>query len=394
MKSKETKKYFISFEYLKNILSSFFWFVAFIFLEKLELASLISLVAISNFIHGIVGTFFGEKYYQEIFHKKDDETNYFVSNSYCLTISLPIVLVTSLILWFVGYFGIVEIFAFTISTLLAATYNLNRGYCLGHGKFKNLSLSASAECIVLLCSILICIYYPSFCFIFIFRISLANFILILTKNNKKFILLSQYFNLSDIPLCFNLMIKSALHNLDVILVQINFGPDQQITLKFFNLMSNYFQTILGIYWSSQIYKFINRAKKVVNYVEMIHSLKIYFLIVILLIGFLVILFPYWGIIHEVSVTKSFVNNWQVCGLVYVCLVIPSLLLSKWPRVILLLSNKINYSTYINMIYFVSFCSFSYLANTFFYFLLFHGLTLLSFSIFYNINVINQFNKRH
>jgi hypothetical protein len=134
----KVKKYFAISEFFKNIVSSGYWVLCGLQLNHITLATLISVVAIVNFLHGFLGAFYGERYYQSILTNGFDLSMIRKNKIACLkSYSLALLVGVTFYSTYENIDNFVMIFVI-LSSLMGATYNINRGIALIRGEYNAL----------------------------------------------------------------------------------------------------------------------------------------------------------------------------------------------------------------------------------------------------------------
>tara|TARA_B100000674_G_C37644074_1_gene824763 strand:- start:33 stop:800 length:768 start_codon:yes stop_codon:yes gene_type:complete len=201
----------------------------------------------------------------------------------------------------------------------------------------------------------------------------------------------------ELKLALNLLLKSGVNNLDIIVLAYAVGKDFVPIYKLLQSMKALLMSFSGTYWKSKIASSINESKLNVknlkNVIKNIFFITIFFACVgsILIIVGIDIINLYPDTFKEIKV-EFWLYKTEI--LLYLSLVAVPYAISQWTRVVLLLADNIIFSSYCYFLISISILIASLTATSFISFIITIGVGTFVIVFSYNIFIFSYVRKKY
>lgn len=401
-----TQVTFIFTQYLKTGVNIISMLTLLLVMSSTQIAPVLMALSVLNFYIQSVECFLGESYVMNL------ERYRWLDRYKLFTISIVIAFVSILILWVLFELEIIEFlnkyfFHVILGLLFSSGILLKRTHFVLKGRLLPIIIANVAEVFLLVSVSVLAITeaaLPLIVMLLFMRYPLVNIVFTMAIISQDFVKLrrirmGQYtiVNLTKVlsldyksaTLSINLALKSFLHNQDVVLVGLYFGDQSVVIYKFFTQVKSLVSDLIGSFLQLYTRHIIADGKLTEN------TRKYVFRIIWIAISFcLAFCFTYpvlLAIPYLESLESDFIAsliNFKAEMLWYALLVILPFSSTQWTRLVLMISNKVNASSYIHLLLVAGLALSVALVDSFASFIVAYGLCVSLLLTGYGYYVLN------
>ncbi len=376
-------------------------------IDSIQIAEMLIALSLVNFYQGFVGTFISEVFTTKFLKEKSS-----LHSDYVLA-SVLFSLIFSLIIFAISFFGLLEIqdkylLLITVSVFFGAPFYINRADLLLNGKLSNLTIINIFDCILYIYVVLSILIIPNFILTYdmlllripiiaIYQLRFINLNLGSSLNSLLKIPKNFFERYKELKLALNLLLKSGVNNLDIIVLAYAVGKDFVPIYKLLQSMKTLLMSFSGTYWKSKIASSINESKLNVknlkNVIKNIFFITIFFACVgsIFIIVGIDIINLYPDTFKEIK-AEFWLYKTEI--LLYLSLVAVPYAISQWTRVVLLLADNIIFSSYCYFLISISILIASLASTSFISFIITIGVGTFVIVFSYNIFIFSYVRKKY
>lgn len=362
-----TQVTFIFTQYLKTGLNITSMFTLLFIVPATQIAPILMALSVLNFYIQSVECFLGESYVMNL------ERYRWLDRYKLLTVSIALVSVSILILWVLVELEIIEFlnryfFHIIFGLLFSSGILLKRTHFVLKGRLLPIIIANIAEVFLLvsvlvlaitdaalsIIAVLLFIRYPLVNIVFTVAIIFQDFVKLRRIRMGQYTLanLTKVLSLDykSATLSINLSLKSFLNNQDVVLVGLYFGEQSVVIYKFFTQIKSLVSELIGSFLQLYTRHIIDDGKLTE------HARKYVFRIIWIAISFTLAFCFTYPVLLALPYIESFKSdfiisliNFKAEMLWYALLVILPFSSIQWTRLVLMISNKVNVSSFIHLL---------------------------------------------
>ena len=386
-----TQVTFIFTQYLKTAVNIISMFTLLLVLPSTQIAPVLMALSVLNFYIQSVECFFGESYVMNL------ERYRWLDRYKLFTISIALAFVSILILWVLVELVIIEFlnkyfFHIILGLLFSTGILLKRTHFVLEGSLLPIIIANIAEVSLLVSVFVLAITdaaFPLIVVLLFMRYPLVNIFFTMAIISQDFaklrrIRMGQYtiVNLAKVlsldyksaTLSINLALKSFLNNQDVVLVGLYFGEQSVVIYKFFTQIKSLVSELIGSFlqlYTPHIIDDGTLTEHARKYIFKIIWIAISFCLAFCFTYPMLLALPYLESLESDFITSLI--NFKAEMLWYALLVILPFSSIQWTRLVLMISNKVNASSFIHLLLVVGLVLLGALVDSFSSFTIAYGL---------------------